>query len=484
MNFKFYIGLFTFLVGFLSILSLKGQQVIVSSEISLRNDVAYELLGRIDDEIILYQDKGNEKKILLFDEFLEFQSERFLKLEDKRPIVYEVVNMDTAFSILYGYRSDDDLLIRMNVFSKTAELIDSLTVYSQERKWNGLNYETILSEDRAKIALYDIINNEQVRLLVYDIHERVLLTDKEVLIKNGGLVDDVRQVLLTNSGDFFLLTEVNNNKSARSNHVAKVFRFMTGESGVSEIAVPLENLVCADLMISFDNNSGQLGVAGLYDEKKTTESKGYFWISSPPESFDNVEINLIPFSELIYFEVYGDRKKKALDNFMVSDIIWKRNGSPLLIFEMASDLSRRTGANNYYYSNGLTNYGSISGWSDHYREDLVIISLLPTGEEHWHRVFYKKQFSQNDGAIYSSFYPFITPSRLRLIYNDEIKSNSTVSEYVIDGTGNYKRTSVLSTEYQNLRLRFPDAVQLSPAELLVPSQKSYTLNLVKIDYSK
>jgi hypothetical protein len=463
---------------------VQGQQVIVSSEISLRNDVAYELLGRIEDEIILYQDKGNEKKILLFDKFLEFQSERFLKLEDKRPVVYEVVNMDTAFCLLYGYRLEDELLIRMNVFSKTAELLDSLTVYSQDRTWNGLNYETVLSEDRAKIAFYDIINNEQVRLLVYDLHDRELLTNKEVLIKNGGLVDDFRQVLLTNDGDFFLLTEVNNNKTTRSSHVAKVFRFMIGESGVSEIAVPLEDLVCADLMISYDNVNDNLGIAGLYDEKKTNHSKGYFWLSSSPESFDNVEINLIPFSELVFFEVYGDRKKKALENFVVSDIIWKRNGSPLLIFEMASDLSRRTGANNYYYSNGLGSYGSISGWSDHYREDLVIISLLPSGEEHWHRVFYKKQFSQNDGAIYSSFYPFLTPSRLRIIYNDEIKSNSTVSEYVIDGTGNYKRTSVLSTEYQNLRLRFPDAVQLSSAELLVPSQKSYTLNLVKIDYSK
>ena len=102
----------------------------------------------------------------------------------------------------------------------------------------------------------------------------------------------------------------------------------------------------------------------------------------------------------------------------------------------------------------------------------------------WHRVFYKKQFSQNDGGIFSSFFPFITPSRLRLIYNDEIKSNNTVSEYILDPQGNYKRTSVLSTEDQDLKLRFTDAEQISSTELIVPSQKNYELNLVKIDFAK
>ena len=71
-----------------------------------------------------------------------------------------------------------------------------------------------------------------------------------------------------------------------------------------------------------------------------------------------------------------------------------------------------------------------------------------------------------------------------MIYNDEIKSNNTVSEYVLDPLGNYKRTSVLSTEYQNLKLRFQDATQISSTELLVPSQKNYDLSLVKIDFSK
>jgi len=85
--------------------------------------------------------------------------------------------------------------------------------------------------------------------------------------------------------------------------------------------------------------------------------------------------------------------------------------------------------------------------------------------------------------VYSSFFIFKTPSRIRLLYNDEIKNSNTVSEYLIDPMGNFERRSVLSTEYQNLKLRFKDAIQTGTSSLIIPSEKSSKINLVRIDYS-
>jgi len=85
-------------------------------------------------------------------------------------------------------------------------------------------------------------------------------------------------------------------------------------------------------------------------------------------------------------------------------------------------------------------------------------------------------------VVFSSYFLFKTPSRLRIIYNDEIKRNNTVSEYVMDPLGNFERNSLLSTEYQKLKLRFRDAVQTSSNTLLVPSERNFKLSLVKIEY--
>ena len=230
-----------------------------------------------------------------------------------------------------------------------------------------------------------------------------------------------------------------------------------------------------------------MAVAGLYDEKSRDQSTGYVWINGSIDNWQDEQVFLIPFEDVVFFEVYGNNKNKKLRNFQVSSMLLKADGSPILVFEHARNAVRQNGGisnfNNTNTFRGQQGFNS-AGWSDHYREDLVVISLDQNLELDWYHVFYKKQFSQNDNALFSSYFTFMTPSRVRLIYNDEIKTNSTVSEYIFDGAGNYKRNSLLSTEYQNLRLIFQYAVQISNSSLIVPSQRNSALSLVKVDYSQ
>lgn len=463
------------------------QKVTVSPEISIRNNVAYDIIGRINDRILFYKDKGNDRSVLLYDEDLVFQSERQINLDEKRCYLYEVINLDTAFAVIYGYRKEGNDVTKMDIFSSTAERLDSITLTNEERKWKGLNFESVASEDESKLALFSIQTSDEIRIIVIDINTKSVLTENDFVFKGVDLYDDVIQLEVGNDGTFYFLAEQNNFKNRKKDHVAFIYEFTPGAESVKEIQIPLEDIVCQDLTFSINNQNNTIGIAGLYDDKRLDESTGYFWLMGNNRTFNSQEINLIPFDEEIYFEVYGERNKGRMENFRVAEIIWKANATPIITLEMSYDISRRTGSIGYvdqtFSGYGRSGLGSPA-WSDHYRDDLILISIDAEGKKEWHQVFYKKQFSQNDNAVFSSFFPFITPSRLRLIYNDEIKNNSTVSEYILDGLGNYKRTSVLSTEYQNLRLRFADAHQISSTELLVPSQKNYAVNLVKIDFGE
>ncbi len=84
--------------------------------------------------------------------------------------------------------------------------------------------------------------------------------------------------------------------------------------------------------------------------------------------------------------------------------------------------------------------------------------------------------------MYSSFFILKTPSSIRLLFSDEIKYENTVSEYVLKGNGEYDRNSVMSTENQQLRLRFRDAMQTASDELIVPSERRNRLKLVRVKY--
>ena len=87
-------------------LSLKGQEVTISPDISIRNNVAYDIIGKVNDRIIFYKEKGTEREVLLYDENLVFQSERQVNLDEKRCYLYEVINLDTC--LLYTSPSPRD----------------------------------------------------------------------------------------------------------------------------------------------------------------------------------------------------------------------------------------------------------------------------------------------------------------------------------------------------------------------------------------
>ena len=476
-----------FLIG--SIVSqASAQKVTVSPEINIRADYSFHILGRVQENILIYRDQGNEKQVLLYDNDLVLQSERQVNLIEKRATVFELINLDTAFAIFYGFRQEDDQVIQMDVFSSTAVLIDSVEISRSEKSRSGLQFQSLISDDGSKIALYNLTSDEIMSLIVFDAKNREIILNRNYLLANSELYDGFVQAALSNDGHFFILTETDNFKGSKTSHTASIYNFLQSGDGVQEIIIPLKDILTSDIHLSLDNENRRMGLAGLYDDKKHNESSGYLWVEGSMDNWVDEDIHFNSFDEVIFFELYGNRNQKKLEDFSIANVLWKKNGAPIIILEMSLDVSRRSGGltptvNTRAY-NEYNTTGGYAGWSDHYREDIVVISLNENFEKEWHQVFYKKQFSQNDQGIFSSMFSFVTPSRTRLIFNDEIKSNSTVSEYVFDGIGNFKRSSVLSTEYQNLRLRFQDALQISSTELLVPSQKNYILNLVKVDYSQ
>jgi hypothetical protein len=77
----------------------------------------------------------------------------------------------------------------------------------------------------------------------------------------------------------------------------------------------------------------------------------------------------------------------------------------------------------------------------------------------------------------------LNTDKLRILFNDEIKYENTCSEYLLSPLGDFDRNSLLNTMGQGLRLRFRDALQISPSECLVPSEFRNKLKLVLVRYN-
>jgi hypothetical protein len=119
---------------------------------------------------------------------------------------------------------------------------------------------------------------------------------------------------------------------------------------------------------------------------------------------------------------------------------------------------------------------------DFYFEDVFTVAFQPEGKVQWKTVLHKRQYSQDDEGTFSSYFLMRNADRLRFLFNDEIKFETTCSEYIMSPLGEYDRNSLFNTDGQNLRLRFRDAVQISSAECLIPSEYRNKLRLVLLRF--
>lgn len=457
-----------------------SQEVAVSDELSIRNYFSYELLGQIEDRILVYRDKGFSKEVDVYNQDMEHTQFSEFIFEKKKADVYAITGLDTSFQMIYGFVEKDSLVIKMREYDKLVRLIDSTTLTKVHKKEIRRRYSYNLSKDRSKILLTTVTSNNQIQFLIYNCRQKQL-TWNQTIIFDGLDYRDFDDIILTNDGQVVIQLALENLERDHVNFVMldpysnQQFNFR----------VDFGDYLLNDAFFDYDDKHKNIIVTGNYSDSKGKQVEGlYFYRANINNLQTNKAPKFIPYTEGLGQELLqGKRRnrKHVFDDLEVQNIIFRNDGGTLVMAEISKDFSRRSPYNSSY---GRDVGGSPSrrGWVDYYNEDIVMININPSLEVDWTKVLYKKQFSQDDEAVFSSFYVMKTPSRLRLIYNDDIKKNSTVSEYLLDPAGRIARNSLLSTEYQDMKLRFMDAVQLSSNSILVPSEQNYNLNLVKITY--
>jgi len=411
-------------VVFLSILfffaSANAQEVSVSKEFNLRSDYSYEILSNVGEHIVLLRDKGLKYKLEVLGKDLSFKKTVDVEFEKSKIELIGAVNRNHHFTIYYSFKDDGMTHLAARTFNNKVEPIDSTIILKEKTKIFKQKFDLSTSEDKSKVLVTTKRGKNEYNIIAID------------------------------------------------------------QDHIESFDIGLKDLLLSDLTLEYDDRNKMILVLGLYHDKNKIASHGYFFGGVHKHRFANlVEPIFVPYNKEVLEAFNVKKNNKELQHFKISDIIFRKDGGFLLVTEMNKVLTRRTYYNGY---NTATNNRNQGLWKDYYNENIVLFAVKPSGIEHWTRVLHKKQFSQDDNDIYGSFFLFISPSRLRLLYNDEIKKDNTVSEYVLNPIGQFERNSVLSTDYQNLSLRFRDAIQISPSELLVPSQRNYNLSLVKIKY--
>lgn len=458
-------------------LNAHSQAITISEELPLRNDYSYTILGWIYGDLLLFRDRGHQYFVQAFDEDLHVKWEREIYLGDRRSDIIGLVAHDTQFHLLYGQRDKGDYIIYHRSYAHDLSLIDSNTVDTIANAFLSPRVLVKESEDENKLVLYREENNT-LFMLGYDLRQADVLWTHDIKLSGLNLQRDFSNLRVSNNGDFYLTMEPDRFLQKVQN--LEVFCSIAGVGEVLHETIPLGEATVYDFYTTYDNQLQRLIITGLYSERFAGRAQGFYFAEYQPGVM--TALRMLPIDEALLAEVHGKdvSVERGLSDFNVKEVALRQDGGVVIIAELNKEFSRRSSLP-LRRDNGSFTRG---GWVDYYYEDLILFAIHPDGTEHWKEVLRKRQYSQDDEAIYSSFFLFKTPARLRFLFNDEIKQENTVGGYEVTGTGHVERKTVFNTDYQRLKLRFKDGLQLAYNECIVPSERSNRLTLVRIVYEE
>lgn len=455
--------------------SIFAQNITVSDPITVRSDDTYDFIGKIKNQYLIFHNKGMEFEIKAFDKDLYSTWDKEIELEKRRSTILGIVPSKDDFSVIYTCRRKRKLNLLISQFSPAANLLDTTTIKVYPNVLTP-SFRLIRSEDRSKLLIYYIKEQKKLEALVYDLENMKILWERKIQPSDMSYYEKYKQFILSNDGDLFAILQKENKKLQRDKHHYEIHR-VTADNQYNFFSIPMQSHLTYDVLFSYDNKNKLLTAAGLYSNKNRGRANGYFFMSIPPSNHKNHMLTFEAFDEKVVDNLLGKKAdvEKGIADVDVQEIVHRLDGGILMILERNRILERGgigTGGANF-------NNRSII---DYYFDDVIVYSIHPNGETHWKNVLHKKQYSQGDLAAYSSYFLLKTPSNLRFIFNDEIKPENTVSEYVVKGSGDFERNSVLSTDDQRIQLRFSEALQVGSREFVVPSIMRTKMKLIRVKY--
>ena len=457
---------------------LLPQSITVSSEINLKSQYVYDILGKYEENILMIQDGISEFDIQAFDKDMIMTWVVEETLDSRRSRIIDIIPHKNTFSVVYSDENSDSLIIKSRQYDSRVKLISTDTLKIFKRSLIRPKFRFNKSEDHSKFLIAEIESDKVASAFVFDLLNRHVLWDAKFEFQEINFREEYRKTILDNRGEMFLIFEKNNLQYKIHEHSMEIFKFNHRRQKFDFISVPLTEFTTYDVFMKFDNLNDQVVIAGLFSDKRQGTTDGIFFISVDAVGFTNYNISTIEYSQELVSEFYGtfNSKRESLYNLDIQDIICRQDGGVLLFAEENKEYERLA------YGSRRDYYGNSRYSVDYYYEDIILVSIHPDGRSHWQKLLPKRQYSNDDEALYSSYFMVKNPSYLRILYNDEIRSENTVSEYVLNGAGDISRRSLMSTDNQKLKLQIKNAVQVASNEVIVPSIRGKRMRLVRLIY--
>jgi hypothetical protein len=469
----------------LSGLSALGQTIQVSNAYKLPVKTGkFRVMGKNNDGIIvrLY---GQEDVIDVFDENLRLASTRSIDFKNQTGLL-QYLMLNKTGALLFYLQQDKrySVLFAQPVNSKFIEIGKPLavdTIYDR-RDMVASNLRFRQSVDQSSLMIYyPYFNNSNIESVKFICIDRALhqLYNKTIPFNRNEKELEDSKALIDNAGNSFLIL-----KSFESNDGNKYDVFRVDSTGdFSLFSISTNKAIFSEPYFDIDNRNGNLVMSAFYNDDKRAEdvANGFLYSTYNPSTGALIKTGLTPFSKEFITELTsrppsGDKAK--LYTFTIRKEVLRNDGGALIVAESFIKDTRETPVA-VGFQQGFGNYRTSYVYQFN---DIIAFSIDPKGQLQWHSVMRKKQASEDDNGVYSSFLTMNEKDKLRFLYLDDISTGGILNEYTLSSEGKSERKALLNQEDKEVMLLPKTGKQVAPNEVVIPSYVNGMLRLVRITY--
>lgn len=443
----------------------------------------FKVIGKNNDGIVLRL-YGTKDVIDIFDNDMKLVTSKTIEFKNQNGLLQYVMLNKTGAVIFYLQQDRKySVLYAQPVNSKFMEIGKPIMIDSilDRKDLVASNLRFKPSVDQSSLMIYyPFFSNGKVDVIKFMCLDRGLKILYNKIIPAGR---DERELensksVIDNNGNAFLILKPETRNKGSEYHVLH----MSSDGEFSNYIITTEKEIFGEPWFEIDNKNGNLVMTGLYDAKERNEdvANGFVYSSFDPANGTLIKVRYTSFSKEFITELTGRENviNQSLYTFNIRKTILRNDGGALIVAESFIKDTRETPVG-VSIQPGFSSYRTSEIFQFN---DIIAFSVNSSGTMEWSSVMRKKQASEDDNGIYSSFLIMNEKDRLRFIYLDDISSSGVLNEYTLTSVGKTNRETILNQEEKDMMLLPKIGKQISPNEVIIPSYKNGALQLAKITF--
>ncbi len=466
-------------------ISAVAQTVEVSNEYKMPpKTTKFRIIGKNNDGIVmrLY---GSQDVINVFDDNFRLSGSRILDFKNESGLLqYIMLNKNGAVIFYLSQDKKYSVLLAQPVSSKFIEMGKPVIIDTifDRRDLISVNLRFKQSADQSYLMVYyPFFSGSTIRAVKFIGIDQSLhsLYNKTIPINRDEKELEESRSFVDNNGNSFLVLKPESKLDGAAYNIYRV----SSSGDFSTYSIHSDKAFFGEASFDIDNKNGNLVLCALYNDNKRVEevANGFIYASYNPVDGKLISASYTPFSKQFISELTGradNNDKGKLYTFVIRKVVLRNDGGAMVIAESYIRDTREVPIA-MGFQQGLTNYQTSTIFQFN---DIIAFSFNAKAEIDWHSVMRKKQSSEDDNGVYSSFLAMNEKDKMRLFYLDDISASGLLNEYVLTSDGKSDRNVVLNQEEKEVMLLPKLGKQISPNQVVIPSYINANLRLVKITF--